>query len=383
MRGANREDYERSFTRHCFSSTPFCGSVGWDATWGDGGPALNQNPQIRRLLELEYAVTPVPLWAQLVARQVDQLPPCGWSFPQHLEAVCTNIGRNDAAAAKASGCYTPGPNRLAMLSRVALLLDAWLKKIPSGRTAMVIASEESSSVDWSCVAENVWKALGEHEPRKRLLVLRLLERLRFWLRAPYEGTKLDDNFRLGFLMVPKAGWFGGWDYFGFDYNEPSSKDLDSRIRSELDAPQQGWLDWIYSTWPCAPKVMRFIERTLAAIGKIAANDTSSIKALSQSLPPASSILPVNGTYLDTETSRQLYNTALQALGERIQDDFPLPAKLPDAIDGQWSKRLSLLLGESNEVKLWLESLLFERIALFEEEFKSFHFTLSRNHAYGQ
>jgi len=382
MTEQQRTNYERSFTRHCFSSTPFCGSVGWDAAWGEGGPALNQNPQIERLIELEYAVAPVPLWAQLVARQVDQLPPCGWAFPQHLETVCTNTGRHDAAAVKTSGCYTPGPNRLAMLSNVALLLDGWLKETSPGRTAMIVASEDSFSVDWSSIAGNVWKVLGEHEPRKCLLVLRLLERLRFWSRAPYEGTKLDDNPRLGFLNLPEAGWFGGWDYFGFDYNEPSSKDLDSRIRNDLDAPQQGWLDWIYSTWPCAPKVMRFMERTIAAIGRISADDTSSIDALSHSLPPSGAILPVEGTYLDSETSRRLYRTALHALGEYVKDDFPLPVKLPEEIDTHWSKRLSLLLGEDNPVKRWIVALLFERVFLFEESFKSFHFTLSRNHAYG-
>ena len=42
-----KENYENSLTRNCFSFTPFCGTIGWEATWGKDGPALKDNPQIR------------------------------------------------------------------------------------------------------------------------------------------------------------------------------------------------------------------------------------------------------------------------------------------------------------------------------------------------
>ena len=374
-----RENYENSFTRDCFSFTPFCGSVGWEATWGDGGPALKDDPQIRRLIELEYAVRPVPLWAQRVARQIDEFPPCGAAFPQSVEAVCTNIGRRDAEALKTWRCYTPGPNRLDMLSRVALLLDGWLKGLPPDRVSMALGRGGSSALDWPGVTDAVWAALGPHEPRRCLLIRRLLERLRFWLRAPYEGTKLDENPRLGYLHVPELGQYGGWDYMAFEHNEVASKELDGRIREEVDDGDV-WIDLIASTWPCAPKVMRFLERLICSAGKITADGTSSIKALQQSLPATGTVLPVTGTYLDSDASRLLYDTALRVLGEYVQDEFCLPVELPESIDGEWGKRLASVLSERDEVKLWLAALLLERIALFREGFKSFHFTRGVDHA---
>jgi hypothetical protein len=377
-----KQTYETSFTRNCFSFTPFCGSVGWLATWGEDGPALNQNPQIRRLVELECAVIPVPLWAQRVARQIDTLPPCGWSFPQHVEAVSTNIGRHDAEATTTLRCYTPGPGRLAMLSHIALLLDGWLKQVSADTTAAAITRIDSIGRDWSKVTSIAFATLGEHEPRKCLLVQRLLERLRFWLRAPYEGIKSDENTRLGYLYVPELGQYGGWDYMGFEFNDVASKELDNRIRQDVDDADV-WLDLISSTWPCAPKVVRFVERIICAAGKISTGNTSSIKILRESMPTTGTVLPVDGTYLSSQTSREMYDTVLHALGEYVQDEFPLPHKLATSRDQDWNARLKLSLGKRDDVKLWLTSLLLERIILFDESFKSFHFTRSVNHAYGE
>ena len=376
-----RENYENSFTRHCFSATPFCGSVGWEATWGEDGSALKESPQIRRLVELEYAVRPVPLWAQRVARQIDEFPPCGSAFRQSVEAVCTNIGRHDAEALKTLRCYTPGPSRLAMLSHVALLLDGWLKSVSPDRVAMAIARADGSALDWSEVTQGVWAALGQHEPRKCLLVRRLLERLRFWLRAPYEGAKLDDNPHLGYLYVPELGRYGGWDYMGFEHNQVTSRELDDRIRKEIDDADV-WLDLIASTWPCAPKVMRFLERIICAAGGITAGSTSSFRTLEQSLAATGTVLPVAHTYLDSDVSRLLFDTVLHVLGGYVQDGFCLPVELPGSTDRKWADRLVSLLGGPDEVKLWLASLLLERIALLKESFKSFHFTRCANHAYG-
>ncbi len=48
----NRENCEQSFMRTAFSFTPY---DGWDSTWGPDRPAFKDNPQLRRLLELEWA----------------------------------------------------------------------------------------------------------------------------------------------------------------------------------------------------------------------------------------------------------------------------------------------------------------------------------------
>ena len=94
----NKGNYESSVTSTCFSGTPFCGSIGWEARWGQDGPALKDDQHIRRLLELERAIRPVPPWAESIARQIDEMPPCGWCFPQYVEALCRNIGATDPDA---------------------------------------------------------------------------------------------------------------------------------------------------------------------------------------------------------------------------------------------------------------------------------------------
>jgi len=326
-----RESYEASLTRHCFSGTPFCGSVGWEARWGEDGPALKDDPQMRQLVEMEVAVSPVSLWAQRICRQIDTLPDCGFAFPQHVESVCTNIGRQDAEAAKALKCYTVGPDRLRLLGSVALILDGWLKGAIPDLVAAAVAAQDPGELDWVDIAAGVYGALGDREPRKELLVRRLLERLRFWLRAPYGWAKGDDSARLGYLYLPDMGVYGGWDYFGFEVNDPQIEELTQRIRDELETPER-WLDVITSTWPCAPKVMRYMEKIIGAIGRLGENGSSSFDELVQSAPAEGEVLPVLQTYLSSETSRRLYDTSIRALGVYAGDAFCPPATLPDGID---------------------------------------------------
>lgn len=375
----NRETYESSFTRNCFSFTPFCGSVGWDARWGKDGPLLRDNAQIRQLVEMECAVQPVPLWAQQVARQIDEFPPCGWSFPQQVEAVSTNIGRGNALDSQALRCFSPGPERLAVISHVALLLDGWLKDVAQASVAGAIARTDSACHAWPAIVARVWDTLGAREPRKVLLVRRLLERLRFWLRAPYAPASPDRNPSLGYLYVSEMS-SGGWGYFDFELNDPVIQDLDGQIEESVDTPRR-WLEVISCTWPCAPKVLRFLERIIWAIGRIAPGRGSSYDELQEGVPTEGRVLPVSGTHLTSEASRLLYDTAISALAECVGDSFALPVELPDRVEQQWKQRLVKLVGEIDQVQLWLTSLLLVRIVLFEEHFRSFHFTRHANHQY--
>ena len=133
-----------------------------------------------------------------------------------------------------------------------------------------------------------------------------------------------------------------------------------------------------STWPCAPKVMRYLERTICAIGRIEPGRISSYPELSKSLPASGEVLPVDGTYLDSAASRRLYDTSIRALADYVGEGFPMPAPLPADIDAAWAKRLTARLGGRAPAKLWLAALLLERIALFEGSFKTFHFTRNIN-----
>ena len=362
----DRIAYEASFTRHCLSWTPFCA---WDARWGDR--CLKDDAHMRRLVELEQAASPIPLWAQTVCRQIDAMPACGWAVPEHVEAVCCNIGRQDPEASHPPCCYLVGPERLELMSRVAMLLDGWLKSVAPDEAAAALERGESHARPWREIVRDVWQALGECHPRKTLLVRRLLARLRFWLRAPYGAAKADDNPRMGYLYTPALGRYPGWDYFGFAESDPEAIELNEQIRQCLDEPQR-WIDLISYTWPCAPKAFRFIERLIVAIGRVPDDGPSAPAQLDDQLPTG--LLRIEGTYLDTPTSRRLYNTAIAALTRFVGDALRTGVKAAGEADPVWRDRLVRLLGEPSAPATWLAALLLVRLVFFEESFRSFHFT---------
>ena len=126
----NKETYEASITATCFSWTPF---DGWDARWGEDGPALKDDGQMRRLLELETAAVPLGAGPRKIARQIDELPSCGWCFGQCVEAICRNIGSGDPEAGQPCRCYTVSGERLNLMARYAACLDGWVKQVASLR----------------------------------------------------------------------------------------------------------------------------------------------------------------------------------------------------------------------------------------------------------
>lgn len=370
----DRAAYEASLTRHCFSWTPFCGTVGWEAAWGDR--RLKEDLNMRGLVELERVASPVPVWAQMVCRQIDTMPPCGWAVPQHVEAVCTNIGRQDAEAAVPPRCYSLGPERLGLMAQVAMLLDGWLKNLEPDEVAALLESTDDCGREWRDIAHDVWQTLGERHRRRTLLARRLLARLRFWLRAPYGPDKGDDNARLGYTYTVSLGRNPGWDYFGCDEHDPEVAELNERIHQSLDEPQR-WIDLITYTWPCAPKAFRFIERLIAAVGRVPADGPSVPNELGDQLPTG--LLRIDETYLDTPTSRRLYNTATAALTRFLGDAFQMGATSSGEVDPAWKARLTRLLAEPSPLTTWLAALLLVRLVFFEESFRSFHFTRNTHH----
>lgn len=368
----DRDNFERSITRTCFSSTPY--DAGWDGAeqWDINGTVLQHDDEMRRLLELEWEIRPVPVWGQKIARQIEEMPPCGWSFPQHVEAVCTNIGSGDAAAAFPSRCYVVGPDRLQLMADYAVCVDGWIKNISSLQVGASLQQNAFDSRDWVGIAAAVWEVLGEPSPPRVLLARRLLQRLRFWLRAPYAPLKADDNWRLGYFYDHGMGRSGGWDYFSFEEHEPDANELKSQIKAQIPDAER-WLELIDYTWPCAPKVFRFVERIVIAIGQIEEHSDVGPDELG-SRRAAERILRVEGTYLDSETSRGLYNAAVSGLAGFLGCSFPGPGMADARRDTGFASRLQRVLGEPSPEKLWLAALLQKRITLFQHSFKSFHFT---------
>lgn len=367
----NRENFESSITRTCFSSTPY--DTGWDgaARWDIDGAVLQGDAEIARLLELEFAVRPVPVWAQKIARQVEQFPPCGWSFPQCVESICINIGAGDAEAKTPPHCYVVGRPRLQLMADYAVCLDGWLKQVPPQSVAAHLLQDAPDARDWQGIVTEMWEGLGDATPPKTLLVRRLLGRLRFWLRAPYGFLEPDDNARLGYLYTQAMSKYGGWDYFGFEDHDPDVVELQQRIREEVANPDK-WLDMINCTWPCAPKVFRYLERLVVAIGRVGTGEEATPPKAADAMP--GKILQIEGTFLDSKNSHGLFDAATQTLGNFLGDDFPTPPPGEGAVDAAFRTRLAEALGEASPETLWLAALLLKRILLFKDSFKSFHFT---------
>lgn len=366
----NRENCDQSFLRTAFSFTTY---DRWDSTGGPDGIAFKDNPQMRRLLELEWAIRPVPVWVQKIVRQIEQTPPCGAFFVQQMEALVTNIGRKDAHSVPTGSCYSVGQRRLELLAYFCVCLDAWLKKASSADVAAGLVAQSSESRDWQAIADGVWSVLGARTPAKVLLVRRLVDRLRFWVRAPYSSTKLDDNWRLGYFYSPAMSRYGGWDPFAYDRYDLEAADLSDRITAQIPGGKR-WLELIDCTWPCAPKVFRFLERIIYYIGN--ANAATGEPPNEESNVPG--FLRIENTYLASDVSRRFFTTTLQTLAEYVAGQFEIPGLPEGPVDERWKVLLTQRMGPPEPSKLYLAALLLERLWLIRDQFKSFHFTRNVN-----
>ena len=368
----NRDAYQGSLTSQCFSGTTY--DSGWDGSdrHGVDGAVLRGDPQMRRLVALERAAGRLMLWPRRVAGQIADFPPCGWCFPQAVEGICRNIGAGDAAASHPApaACYVVGPARLGLMADYAVCLDGWIKGAPAEEVAGELAAHGSAGRDWGRIAARMWNVLGAPDGPKALLARRLVMRLRFWLRAPYGPARADENFRLGYYYTHRFARFEGCDYFSYERHDPDVAELEARIREAVDAPDR-WLEMIESTWPCAPKVFRYIERLVLAIGRVSEGETAP-PALDA--PLGRGVLGVKRTCLESADSRRLFDTAVRALGDAVAGAFPVEGTGGEEIDAEWAGRLKAMLGEPAPPRTWLTALLLKRILVFEEDFRTFHFT---------
>jgi hypothetical protein len=353
--------YSGSLTSQCFSSTSY--DAGWNGApeYGIDGAALQGDTEMRRLLELEMRASPLPNWARVVARQVERLAPCGWSFPQATSAICRNIGAADPCAEEPQGCYAVGQRRLDLMAAYAACLDGWLKRVPSKTVGREVAGFAQDQRDWCRIAAAVAEALGDPTPTSRLLTRALLTRLRFWLRAPFGALKADDNWRLGYLCTYDMGRYGGWDYFTFHHHDPDWQELAERIRETVPDAER-WLDQIESTWPCAPKVFRYIERLILAIGALAGGASGTVRELCGA-DNDRPVLEWEGTCLDETASRLLLDSVVGALVEYLGADYGVETPCGHA-QSEFGETLTEHLPARCPARVWLAALLLKRILLF-------------------
>lgn len=136
-----------------------------------------------------------------------------------------------------------------------------------------------------------------------------------------------------------------------------------------------WVELIDYTWPCAPKVFRFLERIVAYVG--ATPDAGAVPNEKMDVP---AFLDIEGTYLGSDESRGLYAAALAALAEFTAGQFDPPSQIEGPADQQWKQRLLAGLGQRSPESTYLAALFLERLWLLKGEFRSFHFTRNVSHA---
>jgi len=340
-----REAFEASVTSRAWGATPY--DAGWHKS-AKHGEDLPASAELRAIFEEEMALDTVPAWAEAVlARMIGPLPMCGhYAFPTCVEEICEAIGR-ELAPATVHGCYTADPVRKVLLAYYVFCLDAWLKQASLDVAQAELAMRPDLGKDWARIAAAVYDALGSRSRPKELAVRRLVHRLRWWIKTMVWDEDRRDQFQLdAFLGDPRgdeAHWGNyGNPPFGDPYFEEQKtaeiKRLDAQL-TDLRPGGRALLDRIESTWLCAPKAFRYVERIIIEIG-----------ALGSDKPPKTnvSILDCDDTLPDAASYRQWFDGFMASLTAWLGGDG---AARPE-------------LGAPTPVRHWLVRILRHKLQLY-------------------
>ncbi|HUT36314.1 MAG TPA: hypothetical protein VNE39_22690 [Planctomycetota bacterium] len=341
-----KANYEKSITSRAWGATPY--DAGWDGSRRHGED-LPASAELRAIFDEEMALGTVPPWAEeIIRRMIGPLPMCGhYAFPLPLVEICEAIGRGQAPAT-VHGCYTADAARKTRMAFTVFCLDAWLQGAPLDAAQAELALRDDQGKDWPRIAAAVYQALGAPTPPKRLAVRRLVHRLRWWIKTLVWDDDRRNRFQLDAYLGDARGdeaHFSAYGNspFGDPYFEerkpPEVKQLDADLCRAVPHGN-ALLDRIESTWLCAPKAFRYVERIIIEIG-----------ALGTGRPPKTnvSLLDCEDTYPDAASHKAWY------------DSFT--ASLTAWLDGDGAARPEL--GEPTPVTHWLVRLLRHKLRLFE------------------
>lgn len=265
----SKDVYGASVSSRCWSYTPY--GKGWD-----GCPELRTDEVLRRLVEQELSLVPVPTWAQEIVERAINFPPfCPhWAFPQPYLEVLDAIG-SQTPPGFVHGCYTASRERKNRMMDYVFCVDAWLAGASAVQAAAELRARGYQKTAWERVCKAIWNVLGERSELKELLVRRTLHRQRWWIKSlVWDDDRRDlycqDQF-LGDIRCPGNGY---GHYGNSEFNDPYFAELQApevkRLEGRLSETCPEW-DWfrslIHDSWLCAPKAFRFLERLLWCIGK--------------------------------------------------------------------------------------------------------------------
>jgi len=344
----SKDAYEASISAGCWGATPY--DAGWEKSQ-KLGEDLPSSLELRAIFEEEMALGAVPDWAkEIITRMISPLPMCGhYKFPFPILQICEAIGKEECPEF-ICGCYTADSDRKILMSYYVYCLDAWLKDAPLGIAVAELAMRDSLGKDWSEIITAIYKTLGAHTEHKDLLIKRLVHRLRWWIKT----LIWFDDKRNKYMMDVYSGDIRGNEAeysaygnspFGDPYfaelKLPEIQRLSEQICETVPNGRKLLEDKIQTTWLCAPKVFRYLEKIILEIGSVGLNSIQN-----GDVP----ILQCEDTYPNFISYQKWYSSFMQSLTDWLDGD-------PQA-SGE--------LGNMTPIKHWLVRILRHKLQLYEK-----------------
>ena len=324
----------------------------WDTLTPEGEPELWE--ELRSILREENAIASVPGWASDIVVRMMELPMCGYyAYPENVTQIVDAIATQRCPDV-VMRCYTVDSGRKALLSYYVFCMDAWWKDAPLPHVVAELLGRDQLGRDWEGIAAAIYRTLGERSEIKKLVVERLIHRLRWWIKSLIWSDDKRDRFLLDVYSGDIRGNEQNWGAYGnspygdpyfVELELPHVKAMEERILTSLPDGRK-LLERIHSTWLCAPKVFRYLERLITEIGAIGSDG------------PPGDVMPLlqcEDTYPDFDANHEHYTDLLERL--RLW------------LDGNEGAVPSL--GETSPVKRWLVHLLRHKLvfhATYEENF---------------
>jgi len=310
--------------------------------------------ELGSIYELEKALTVVPDWASEIVVRMMELPMCGYyGYPDNVYQIVEAIAVEQCPE-MVMRCYTVDPGRKVLMSYYVYCLDAWWKGAPLPEVNAELSLRESLGKDWESIAAAVYVTLGERTQLKAVAIERLIHRLRWWIKSLIWSGDRRDRFMLDVYSGDIRGDEQNWSAYGnspygdpyfVELGLPHVKEMESQIIDGIPDGEK-LLERIHSTWLCAPKVFRYLEKLIIEIGSIGSDNPPEFEKI---------ILQCEDTYPDFAANHRHFIEFVERLQLWLDGD-------DDAVKE---------LGIRNPEKEWLVHLLRHKLlfhARYEENF---------------
>jgi hypothetical protein len=351
----SKATYDSSVSAGCWWYTAYSG---WD-TSHQYGHDLRQDAELREIVRMEWALRPVPAWAEAIVRgAICCIPPCGhYTFPLAYLRVVDAIGSQTPITFHYA-CYTADATRKREAQDYCLCLDGWLAGAGAGAVASELQALGWLKLDWDRVCADLWAALGERTRVKELLVERTLMQLRWWIKTLVWPDDLAARFG-------RDQYLGDWVADGSPATPNGNRGLKApgfkldgtprvqRLDAELAATCPDWPWFRYGITAvdrmnlCAPKTFRYLEYLRWGIGQ------------GRAVPKGETVpglLAAEHTYPNHDEATHWWREFLAGLRAWWQDQPPVGAVGTD---------LARRLGPRMPLKEWLVRLYLRRLELHE------------------